>query len=167
MHPWDLLVVTGTRRASVHVAVVRAWHRVALDAGLMFEIPLGELGGGRLTTLVAQLGDLSDHVDVSGEVTWMAAGSSNVALGEWSSGPVDVTSRGVFVHGSAVTSWDGQKLSSDAGVRDTPWELLRFSSQAQVVATSQSSAWRHHLTAVQRALADFSSPVRVECVTQG
>jgi hypothetical protein len=133
----------------------------------MFEIPLGEFGAGRLTALVAQLGALSDLVESSDAIAWMASGASNVALGEWSSGPVDVTGGGVFVHGVAVTGWDGQKLTSDAGVRDTPWELLRFSSQAQVVATSQSGAWRHHLSAVQRALADFSGPVRVECVTQG
>lgn len=167
MKPWDVLLINGTRRAFVHVGVVHAWRRVANEAGISLEIPLGALGAARTVALVEQLGALQDHIENREEVAWMAIGASNTALGEWSSGPVDVTGRGVLFHGWKVRGWDGARMAVGEETRDTPWELLRFSSRAKVVGTSQSGAWGHHLTAVQRALADASFTVSVECVTLG
>jgi hypothetical protein len=153
VQPWELIAFRADTEALVHVGVLQAWQRVARANGDTLEMEDQVLGMSGVVSLVAVLGRVRDHIEETVDWAWLASGTTSVALGEWSHGPVDVVAQGVFIHGDQVLGWDGRKARTVNAAVDTPESLLSFSRQADVVRVTQDQAWRHHLRAVNRVLA--------------
>ncbi len=169
MQPWDTIRFEADVVASVHVGVFWAWQRNVRLYGDELALGEGWIGSGDAVEMVAVLGRLRDRIERSHEVAWVASGSTNVVLGEWSHGAVDASESGLFIHGEPVVSWNGRVTQLGRGRTDTPDALLHFLPRAEVMPVSQDHAWRQHLVAVSRVLAQapLVGRVTVECVAQG
>ncbi len=166
MQPWDFVVVRGAREAYVHGGVVSAWRRIAALLHQDFELRAGEVGAYDSVALVSRIAAVQEHIEGSDSVAWLATGARNIALGEWSNGPVDVSEQGVFIDGSRVRTWDRRVAVTERGAVPVPHALAKFAQEAMVVPVSQSQAWGRHLSAVARALAGapLAGSVRIEHV---
>jgi hypothetical protein len=168
VQPWDIITFKADTEARVHAGVLQAWQRLARELGESLEVADGGVGAGAAVAMVGVIGRIRDHVEESSGRAWLASGRTNVALGEWSHGAVDVTAEGVFIHGDHLLNWNTTIARTVLTETATPPELLRFAERATVVAVTQDQAWRHHLAAVSRVLArgPVVGQVTIECVAR-
>jgi hypothetical protein len=169
VHPWDFVVVSGAREAVLHAGVLRALQRVASQLGVEIKLPEGGVGASDAVSLVAAIGLVQDHLEQSAGVAWVAMAASNIALGEWSHGSVDVHEAGVFIDGSRVRAWDAKVAVTELGEVPVPHSLGMFSKEATVKPLGQYVAWSGHIMALSRAIAQagVQRDVRVQYVASG